>query len=135
MAIAPYIFFPGTCAEAMAAYCAILGGSDLQIMRYSDAPPGEAGPAPATDLVMHASFTLDGRMLMASDFPEGMAWPSKAGAAVHVTLPDLATATAAFDRLAEGGTVKMPIAATFWAKGFGMLTDRWGTDWMISTPD
>ena len=35
----------------------------------------------------------------------------------------------------EGGTVTMPFAASFWAKGFGMVTDRWGTAWMVSTPD
>jgi PhnB protein len=132
MSIAPYLFFPGTCAEAMIAYCDILGGGDLQIMRYSDAPPGPDGQ-PSGDAVMHASFTLDQGMLMASDFPEGMTWQGQAGSAVHVTLPE-ARAPEVFARLAEGGTVKMPFAATFWAKGFGMLTDRFGTDWMVSTP-
>ncbi len=135
MSISPYIFFPGTCAEAMAAYCAILGGSDLQIMRYSDMPPGEGGAAPPGDGVMHASFALDGRVLMASDWPESMGWPGKAGSSVHVTLPDADSAQAAFARLAEGGEVTMPFSSSFWAKGFGMLNDRWGTAWMVSTPD
>ena len=135
MSIAPYIFFPGTCAEAMPAYCAILGGTDLRIMRYSDMPPEDGSAPPAGDGVMHASFTRDGRVLLASDYPEGMEWPGQAGSAVHVTLPDAATAEAAFGKLAEGGTVTMPFSSSFWAKGFGMLTDRWGTAWMVSPPD
>jgi PhnB protein len=135
MSIAPYIFFPGTCAEAMTAYCDILGGGDLEIMRQSDMPPGEGEPVPEGDAVMHASFLLGGRTLMASDYPAGMDWPGQAGSAVHVTLPDAGAARAAFDRLAEGGEVTMPFTSTFWSKGFGMLRDRWGTSWMISTPD
>lgn len=27
----------------------------------------------------------------------------------------------------------MPIATTFWSPRFGMLTDRFGTPWMITT--
>ena len=34
--------------------------------------------------------------------------------------------------LAENGQVKMPIQQTFWAERFGMLTDRFGTPWMIN---
>lgn len=131
MSIAPYTYFNGTCAEAMEVYCAILGGDDLQIMRYKDMPDSGS----QSDRVMHASFQLDGAMLLASDFPEGMDWHGKSGTSLHVTKPDAKSAKAAFDRLAEGGTVDMPFAETFWSKGFGMVTDRWGTHWMLSTPD
>ena len=27
----------------------------------------------------------------------------------------------------------MPYAATFWSPGFGMVTDRFGTPWMLNT--
>ena len=131
MSIAPYTFFNGTCAEAMAAYCSILGGNDLQIMRYSDMPDSGS----RSDKVMHASFSLDGTLLMASDYPDGMEWPGKHGTSLHVTRPDADSCKAAFDQLAKGGTIDMPFAPTFWSKGFGMVTDRWGTRWMLSTPD
>ena len=32
----------------------------------------------------------------------------------------------------EVGTVTMPIQETFWATRFGMLTDQFGTPWMIN---
>jgi PhnB protein len=38
----------------------------------------------------------------------------------------------AFAALAEGGRVTMPLAPSFWAKSFGMLTDRFGVDWAIN---
>ena len=37
-----------------------------------------------------------------------------------------------FHALAENGTVTMPIAETFWAVRFGMLTDQFGTPWLIN---
>jgi PhnB protein len=37
-----------------------------------------------------------------------------------------------FKALGEGGQVTMPFAATFWAKGFGMLVDRFGVSWMVN---
>ena len=39
----------------------------------------------------------------------------------------------AFDALAEGGEVGAPFGATFWSKGFGMCTDRFGVPWMVDT--
>jgi PhnB protein len=37
-----------------------------------------------------------------------------------------------FHALAADGNVTMPIQETFWARRFGMLTDRFGTPWMIN---
>lgn len=36
------------------------------------------------------------------------------------------------ESLAAGGTATMPFGETFWAKGFGMCTDRFGTPWMVN---
>jgi PhnB protein len=37
-----------------------------------------------------------------------------------------------FERLSVGGTVTMPINEAFWAKAFGMLTDRFGCPWVVN---
>jgi PhnB protein len=37
-----------------------------------------------------------------------------------------------FATLSEGGKVDMPIAKTFFAERFGMVTDRFGVPWMIN---
>jgi PhnB protein len=126
-----YLFFDGTCAEAMRFYERVLGGSIEMMMRYSDAPEPERGAPADRDRIMHASLNLEGRRLMASDTPPGQAQPAKAGFSLSLNYPDAAQARRIFDLLAEGGSVTMPMAPTFWAEAFGMLTDRFGTPWMV----
>ena len=69
--------------------------------------------------------------LMGADAPPQMAEPRK-GFSVSVQIDDPAEAERAFAALAEGGAVRMPIAETFWALRFGMVTDRFGTPWMVN---
>jgi PhnB protein len=38
----------------------------------------------------------------------------------------------AFNGLAEGATIMMPIAHQFWGAYFGMLIDKFGVQWMFS---
>jgi len=134
MSFIPYLHFDGTCAEAMAFYAEVFGATDLQIMRYSEAPP-DTQQAASSERVMHSQFSLGGATLMASDFPEGMAQPQAAVSVMHV-VKDLAAATRLCEKLAAGGAVMMPFGPTFFSRGFGMLKDRFGTHWMISAmPD
>lgn len=39
-----------------------------------------------------------------------------------------------FHALAAGGTITMPLAKTFWDTYFGMVTDQFGINWMVSCP-
>lgn len=128
MAFMPYIHFSGNCAEAMAFYVEVFGGTDLQLMRYSEAPPG--GGMPPSDTIMHAQFSVGGAILMASDFPPGMGEKQQA-MSVMIDPATVAEARRVYDRLAEGGDVIMPFGPTFWSPGFGMMRDRFGTHWII----
>lgn len=130
MSFVPYLHFDGACAEAMAFYADVFGATDLQIMRYADAPPDAQQGAPS-DRVMHSQFSVEGATLMASDFPEGMAQPQAAVSVMHVA-KDLGAAARLCEKLASGGAVIMPFGPTFFSAGFGMLKDRFGTHWMIS---
>lgn len=137
MSFDPYLHFQGNCAEAMAFYAEVFGADDLMMMRYGEAP--EAPPGPPLDeagrqLVMHAALMKDGRALMGSDYPPGMEGMPQASVSISRSVSDLAAGQTLFDRLAEGGAVIMPFAETFWAEGFGMVKDRFGTHWMISGP-
>lgn len=136
MLVETYLFFDGQCAEAMQHYQRVLGG-DLQVMRYADAPPDAQCPdmdASSAQRVMHALLKFPQAALMASDVPAGNTYSGIHGVGVTLNYPDLAEARRAFDTLAEGGTVQMPFGPTFWAEGFGMLRDRFGTPWMINGP-
>ena len=131
MAFMPYIHFSGTCAKAMAFYADVFDGKDVMMMRYNEAPR-DAGGADS-DRVMHAQFTAAGGVLMASDYPPGMAGEKQQAVSVMIDPVNVAEGKRVFDRLGEGGAVVMPFGPTFWSPGFGMLADRFGTHWIIGT--
>ena len=68
---------------------------------------------------------------MASDAPPGR-FEKMQGFSVSLVLKDPAEAERIFNAFADGGTVRMPLGETFWAIKFGMLTDRFGTPWMVN---
>ena len=127
-----YLFFGGNCEEAMRFYERTLGGKLQTLLTYGDSPvpDQQACTASQKDRIMHACLVLDGRMLMASDVPPGMYQP-KAGFAVSLNYTTADEARPVFDKLSEGGQVMMPFGKTFWADGFGMVSDRFGTPWMV----
>jgi len=127
----PYLHFQGDCADALAFYAEVFGGTGLTTMRYADNPQPHAGWA-GSDRVMHGEVHFQGGTLMGSDFPPGFEGDPQKAVSVMQTLPDVATARAAFDRLAEGGGVIDDFKATFFSPGFGMVKDRFGTHWIIS---
>jgi PhnB protein len=129
-----YLFFDGNCAEAMRFYEKTLGGKLETVMTYGESPDPAHCPTGAKDLVMHASVLVGGRRLMASDVPPGMGEGPKpmAGFALSLGYESAAEAGKVFEALRQGGKVTMPMQKTFWADSFGMLTDRFGTPWMVS---
>ena len=132
MSFNPYVFYGGDCATAFARYHEILGG-DLHIMTMADLPEGEEGmPGSEPHHVMHAALTIGDALLMGSDDPTSEGG-RKVGVAVAYTAPEPTEAERVFVALAEGGEVEMPFAATFWSRGFGACTDRWGVPWMVDT--
>jgi len=126
-----YLFFNGNCAEAMRFYERTLGGKLDKMMTYAESPEPQLCPPGSSDRIMHASLAVDGRLLMASDTPEGHAQAGMSGFGLSLNYPTVAEARRVFDLLANGGTVTMPMARTFWSAAFGMLTDRFGTPWMV----
>jgi PhnB protein len=133
MSIHPYLFFSGTCREAMTRYHEVLGGH-LDVMTVADMPEGAEPPPgpPNPDLVIHAALNLgSGDLLMASDDPSGDGGGTK-GVAINLTLTDAEETARIFKALADGGEVTMPLGETFWSASFGMCTDRFGTSWMVN---
>ena len=58
--------------------------------------------------------------------------PAAGNISLAIGLSDPAKAAEIFGNLSEGGTVGMPLAKTFWAEAFGMLTDKFGVKWMVN---
>ena len=133
----PYLFFNGTCREALEAYTKIFGGQTDFLMTAGEMPEGEIPggiPEDRRDWIMHANLRIgEGQLMMSDNIMETSA--PMDGCSVIVELPDTEAAKAAFDALAEGGEVTMPFEATFWSPGFGTVRDRFGIRWMIGTAD
>ncbi len=130
--IAPYLMFGGRCEEALDFYRTALGAEVEILMRFDESPePMPAGMLPAgfEKKVMHASFRVRGVPLMASDGCNDQ--PKFDGFRLALSVPTEADARRAFDALADGGSVQMPMAKTFWSPCYGMVTDRFGLGWMV----
>jgi PhnB protein len=138
--LTPYLSFGGNTSEAFAFYQQALGATIQAMLSYADMPVpatpsegcGDAG-VPAGDGIMHACLVLPGgAMLFAGDTPPGMAHEGVMGVMLALQYDTIDQAHSAFQALAQGGQVTMPLAPTFWAKTFGMLTDRFGVSWAVN---
>lgn len=132
--IEPYLTFNGNCEQALAFYARCLGGNVTFMQRYGGSPMDDGKlPADWKDKVMHSVFVADGTGFMASDGMPGQAPTGYSGISMSLNVPkDTARAQRIFDALAAGGQVQMPFGKTFWAEGFGMLTDKFGVPWMVN---
>ncbi|WP_343292376.1 VOC family protein [Vandammella animalimorsus] len=139
MKLSPYLYFNGNCADAMTFYAELLGGK-LEIMTYAQIPSDpDMPPLSEADKtkVAHSQLMHNGeRLLNASDSlpafcSEGGFQPMQ-GFQVAINVDTLAEGERIFRALSEGGQVQMPFAETFWAKGFGIVTDRFGTPWQVN---
>ena len=131
----PYLSFKNQARTAMEFYQGVFGG-DLTVSTFGDFPGMTQDPA-ENDLVMHSQLTTpDGFVLMASDTPTGMTYAAPAGISVSLSGDDEAQLQQYWDALAAEGAVAMPFETPPWGGKFGMVTDRFGIDWMIAySPD
>lgn len=126
----PYLSFNGDAREAMEFYLDVFGG-ELTVSTFGEFGMPDPGFA---DKVMHAQLvTPQGYTLMASDCPPGEPW-SPPGDAISVSLSGDTTdgLREAWDRLAEGATVRVPLEKQMWGDEFGHLADRFGVPWMVN---
>ena len=131
MQFSPYLLFDGDCADAFKFYEQTLGGKIDAMMPFAGSPSAEQTPPDWQDKILHASMTIDGQMIMASDAPPGH-YSKPQGISVSIALKDRDKGEHIFNKLAEGGTTQMPFQKTFWASGFGMCVDRFGIPWMVN---
>ncbi len=127
----PYLNFGGNCHEAFQFYKSVFGGEFTDLQRFKDAP-GNHSPAEA-EMLMHVALPIGGVTLMGSDRPPSMG-PVTSGNNVHLSLSPNSESEAAriFNALSAGGQVTMPLEKAFWGATFGMLTDRYGIQWMVN---
>ncbi len=125
----PYIFFRGNCQEAMEFYQNIFGGK-LQKQTYEETP-GET-PQGMEGKLMHAILEADDIVLMGSDTQQASDKAAKVSLSINGYEADAAKLTTIFDKLSEDVEVLYPLKKEFWGDTFGVVTDKYGIEWMVN---
>lgn len=133
MTMTPYIMFNGNCEEALNFYAKALNGKIKNLMRFEGSPVGPMAAEGEKQKILHSYFEGKGILFMASDAGGGGPKLNKNGM-VHLSInfdePD--EQKKVFKELSEGGEVGMPLQDTFWGARFGMITDKFGVNWMLN---
>jgi PhnB protein len=126
-----YLTFNGDCKAAFEFYEKALGGKLEAMMTHAGTPAEAHMPPEWRDKILHARLAVGNSVLMGSDAPPDH-YQKPQGFSVNIGITDPQEADRVFQALAEGGKLSMPIQQTFWARRFGMLTDRFGVPWMVN---
>ena len=131
-----YLNFNGNCEEAFNFYKSVFGGEFNYIGRFGDMPDSEDYNVADSDKskIMHVGLSIGTSILMGSDTGGDWAPTFVQGNnfSVSVTAESKAEADQIFEALSKGGIITMPLMLTFWGDYFGMFTDKFGINWMVS---
>jgi PhnB protein len=128
-----HLNFRGDCEAAFRFYENCLGCRIVTINTYKDSPLAALVGPEWQEKILHATLeSAAGVHLVTGSDPPPERYARPQGFATLLSVDDAEEADRIFQSLAEGGTVQMPLQQTFWALRFGMVTDRFGTPWMIN---
>jgi PhnB protein len=123
----PYLAFKDTARQSIEFYHTVFGGNlTVQTFKEAHTPTDD-------DLVMHAMLETDtGIVLMASDTPSGMEYKPGTNVSISLSGDNEAELRGYWDKLSEGATTTLPLEKAPWGDTFGMLTDKFGIQWMVN---
>lgn len=154
MSLDPFFYFDGDCHQAIDFYVDVFQiAKPEHIMTYGQLPANDSNPnadstedkslddvQPATapegsDRVLYSSLPIFEHNIMLADVPAGS--PYQRGGNVAITLghPDATEIERLFNHLASGGEIDMPLGKTFFSACYGMVTDKFGIRWQLSTTE
>ena len=133
----PYLTFPGNCEEAFNFYRSVFGGEFLYLGRFADIPSDEGVIIPERKMnkIMHVALQLGkNSVLMGSDSDDEFSPGVTIGnnISLSVTTERKEEADRIFEDLCNGGRMNMQIGDVFWGSYYGMCTDKFGINWMVS---
>jgi PhnB protein len=125
----PYLNFDGNARQAMQFYADVFGG-ELTLNTFSQVAGMEG---PDADRIMHAMLeTPAGYSIMAADVTSDMEYHAPAGFSVSLSGDDGDALRGYFEKLAAGGSTRMPMQKQVWGDEFGMCTDKFGVSWLVN---
>jgi PhnB protein len=126
----PYINFNGNARQAMEFYQGVFGGK-LRMSTYGEFHASE-DPA-EVNKIMHSTLEADnGLTFMASDNPSSMEYRPGNTMSISLSGTDEAELRGYWNKLSDGAKISMPLEKAPWGDIFGMLTDKFGVDWLVN---
>lgn len=129
-AIVPYLTFNGNAVEALAFYRKSLTGNVTFQQTYAEAKMETHDDY--KDKIMHAIFKAGDLIFMVSDVQPGQPVSDGTNLSLSLNFNEQSEFEKTFAALSEGGKVTMELQDTFWGAKFGMLTDKFGFNWMFN---
>lgn len=131
----PYLIMNGNAKEAIDFYQKALGAEMIGIQTFAEMPANPDFPLPeeARDRVSHAMLKVGETEMMFSDTLPGDSHQIGSNVNICIMSKDAERSKEIFAALQEGGQVEMPIQETFWSPAYGIVTDKFGIRFQIST--
>ena len=129
-----YLTFNGNCEEAFNFYAAIFGDQTLTFSRFNDFHSEDMGESSEGEKIMQVALPIgNGTVLMGSDTLEAMGGVTVGtNFSLALQADSNEEADKFYNRLAAGGVATMPLDHAPWGAYFGMLTDKFGIQWMVT---
>ncbi len=130
----PYLNFNGTTEAAFNFYRSVFGGDFITLQRFKDTSEADRIQEADRDKIMHVALMVGkGTVLMGTDALESMGHPLSVGNNFFLSISAESEEEAEnyFEKLSAGGKISIPLKKTFWGAYFGILTDKFGIQWMI----
>lgn len=129
----PYLNFNGNTEEVFNFYKSVFGGEFAMLMRFGDTPGCENMPETEKNGIMHVALPIGSSVLMGTDVPKSMEQVSAGtNMSISVNVGSREEADRVYNGLSTGGKATMPMNDMFWGDYYGMLTDKFEIQWMIS---
>lgn len=131
----PYLVMDGNAKEAIQFYEKALDAQVVMVQTFGEMPANPDFPLPesAGDRISHALLKVGETDLMFSDTFPGQPVQSSNQVQICIMTDQAEQAKRIYEALREGGQVVMPLQETFWSPAYGIVADKYGVNWNIST--
>jgi PhnB protein len=130
MRLLNYLYFDGNCKDALSYYQETFEGKVSELVHYGKSPM----PVEETykERVMHAKLSFGEVIMMLSDAMPNQPVTFGSNLFMSLDFDSLEKMEEVFGKISQQGKVIMPLKDMFWGARFGMLTDKFGVNWMLN---